>query len=158
VKDVHYDVISGVIAGLQKVYPHFSVMPHDQVHETEEKLRAHFCTRGPPQRLDYCSEREQISGHVVATKHTHAGRQSVTVSVRRRLHQVSKQSWAERVKFDVRPTCSVIATYDETKSRMFLVRDRRQRTRSSAIFRSCNRGGGINSAVISPIQLKNGAC
>jgi len=25
--DVPYDVTSGVIAGLQKVYPHFSVMP-----------------------------------------------------------------------------------------------------------------------------------
>jgi len=51
--DVPYDVISGVTAGLQKVYPHFSVMPHGLVHESEGKLRAHFfCTRGPPQRLD----------------------------------------------------------------------------------------------------------
>jgi len=39
--------MSGVIAGLQKVYPHFSVMPRDLVRECEEKLRARFCTRGP---------------------------------------------------------------------------------------------------------------
>jgi len=44
---------SGVIAGLQKVYPHFSVMPHGLVHESEEKLRAHFLHTGTPQRLDY---------------------------------------------------------------------------------------------------------
>jgi len=45
---VPYDVISGVIAGLQKVYPHFSVMPHGLVHESEEKLRAHFLHTGTP--------------------------------------------------------------------------------------------------------------
>jgi len=50
--EVPYDFISGVIAGLQKVYPHFSVMPDGPVHKSQEKLRAHFCTRGPPQRLD----------------------------------------------------------------------------------------------------------
>ena len=31
---------------LQKVYPHFSVMPHGLVHESEEKLRAHFLHTG----------------------------------------------------------------------------------------------------------------
>ena len=46
--DVPYDVISGVIAGLQKVYPHFYVMPHGLVHESEEKLRAHFLHTGTP--------------------------------------------------------------------------------------------------------------
>ena len=46
--DPDYDVISGVIAGLQKVYPHFSVMPHGLVHESEEKLRAHFLHTGTP--------------------------------------------------------------------------------------------------------------
>jgi len=52
--EVPYDVISGVTAGLQKVYPHFSVMPHGLVHESEKNLCAHFfCTRGPPQPLDY---------------------------------------------------------------------------------------------------------
>jgi len=46
--DVPYDVVSGVIAGLQNVCPHFSVMPDGPVHECEEKLRAHFFfTRGP---------------------------------------------------------------------------------------------------------------
>ena len=35
-------------AGLQKVYPHFSVMPHGLVHESEEKLRAHFFHTGTP--------------------------------------------------------------------------------------------------------------
>jgi len=30
--DKHFRVISGVIAGLEKVYPHFSVMPDDLVH------------------------------------------------------------------------------------------------------------------------------
>jgi len=45
---VPYDVISGVIARLQKVYPHFSVMPHGLVHESEEKLRAHFLHTGTP--------------------------------------------------------------------------------------------------------------
>ena len=44
--DVPYDVISGVIAGLQKVYPHFSVMPDGLLHESEEKLRAHFLHTG----------------------------------------------------------------------------------------------------------------
>ena len=44
---------SGVIAGLRKVYPHFSVMTAGLVRESEEKLRAHFCTREPRQRLDY---------------------------------------------------------------------------------------------------------
>ena len=43
-----YDVISGVIAGLQKVYPHFSAMPDGLVHESEEKLRAHFLHTGTP--------------------------------------------------------------------------------------------------------------
>ena len=33
---------------LQKVYPHFSVMPHGLVHESEEKLRAHFFAHGDP--------------------------------------------------------------------------------------------------------------
>ena len=42
------DVISGVIAGLQKVYPHFSVMPHGLVHDSEEKLRAHLLHTGTP--------------------------------------------------------------------------------------------------------------
>jgi len=48
VNDVPYDAISGVIAGLQKVYPHFSVMPDGLVHESEEKLRAHFFAHGDP--------------------------------------------------------------------------------------------------------------
>ena len=42
------DVIFGVIAGLQKVYPHFSVMTDGLVHESEEKLRAHFLHTGTP--------------------------------------------------------------------------------------------------------------
>jgi len=46
--NVPNDVISGVVAGLQKVYPHFSVMPDCPVHECEEKLRAHFFAHGDP--------------------------------------------------------------------------------------------------------------
>ena len=46
--DVPYDVISGVIAGLQNVYPHFSVMPDGLVYESEEKFRAHFFANGDP--------------------------------------------------------------------------------------------------------------
>jgi len=46
--NVSNDVISGVIAGLQKVYRHFSVMPDGPVHECEEKLRAHFLHTGTP--------------------------------------------------------------------------------------------------------------
>jgi len=41
--DVPYDVVSGVIAGLQKVYPHFSVMPHGLVQESEDKLQFLVC-------------------------------------------------------------------------------------------------------------------
>ena len=46
--EVPYDVISGVTAGLQKVYPHFSVMPHGLVHESEKNLCAHFFAHGDP--------------------------------------------------------------------------------------------------------------
>ena len=42
------DVIFGVIAGLQKVYPHFSVMPDGLVHESEKKYRAHFFAHVDP--------------------------------------------------------------------------------------------------------------
>jgi len=44
--DVSYDVMSEVIARLQKVHPHISVMPHGTVHECEEKFRTHFLHPG----------------------------------------------------------------------------------------------------------------
>jgi len=43
--DVPYDVISGVIAGSQKVYPHFSVMAHGLVHESCAHI---FLAHGDP--------------------------------------------------------------------------------------------------------------
>ena len=52
----------------------------------------------------------------------HAVCQSVTV------YQLSNESRSKSIV--VRSTCSVIATHDETKSRMFLLRARRQRSAS----------------------------
>jgi len=62
--DVPYDVISGITAELQKVYPHISVMPHGLVRESEEKQRAHFLHTGTPSATG-------LSGRLYRYRHFH---------------------------------------------------------------------------------------
>ena len=45
-------------------------MPDGLVHESEEKLRAHFCTRGPPQQLDYIPGRICVSWAIPCPLHS----------------------------------------------------------------------------------------
>jgi len=69
--------ISGVIAGLQKVYPHFLVMPHGLIHGCEEKLCAHFFAHGDPFSRWLILTRQRF--RLVDSARTVCGRVCVTV-------------------------------------------------------------------------------
>jgi len=72
-------------------------MPDGLVHESEEKLRAHFfCTRGPPQRLDYNDKSNNASCNL---EEITSFWQFVIVLVKRFLPRAAFQLVAEKPKY-----------------------------------------------------------